>query len=302
MPIHSQKPMTDVRARAADVPVRTLASGWLAGLGVHERKELARRLRLDVLAMTSAGKSGHVGSNFSIVEILATLYGGILRVDPTQPSHPQRDRFILSKGHACASLYAVLASRGFFPRAWLDGFYKDDGTLWGHASHDGVPGVEASTGALGHGLPIGAGVALASKWSGSPSRTFVLLSDGEMDEGTTWETALIAAHHRLDGLVAIVDYNKIQSIGDTKDVLDLDPLADKWRAFGWEVREIDGHDLAALDAALSAPPTQGRPVCVVAHTVKGKGVSFMENKLLWHYRSPAGEELAAAVAELGGSP
>lgn len=272
-------------------------------LALAHRKELARSIRRDVLHMTSRSKASHVGSNFSIAEILATLYGGVLRVDPARPTEPTRDRFVLSKGHACASLYSALAQRGFFPREWLDTFYMDGGKLWGHVSHPGVPGVEASTGALGHGLPMAAGMALAGKWDHDGSRVFVVMSDGEMDEGTTWETALIAAQHKLENLVVIVDYNKIQSIGDTKDVLDLEPLAAKWAAFRWGVREVDGHNLEELDAALRAAPFEpGRPSCIVAHTVKGKGVSFMENNLLWHYRPPAGEELAAALREVEASP
>jgi transketolase len=259
---------------------------------------LARRVRLHVLGMTNRAKSSHVGSSFSMVELLVALYGEILRVNPEQPDWPGRDRFVLSKGHACAALYAVLAERGFFPLQWLQNFYLDGGHLPGHATA-GVPGVEVSTGALGHGLSIACGMALAQKRDGSPVRVFALLSDGECDEGSTWEGVMFAAHHLLDNLVVIVDYNKVQSLGATKDVLDLDPFADKWRAFGWEVREIDGHDFAQIEAALAGLPAKPeRPTCVIAHTIKGKGVSFMENTVLWHYRSPAGEELQAAIREL----
>lgn len=266
-----------------------------------ERGRFARRLRHDVLDMAYRAKSGHIGSNFSAIEVLATIYGGVLRFDPARPDWPERDRFILSKGHACASLYAALARRGFFPLDWLEGFYVDGGRLWGHATHAGVPGVEVSTGALGHGLPMGVGMALAAKRDGLGFRVFVLLGDGECDEGSVWEAALLAAHHRLDNVVAIVDYNKIQSIRSTKETLDLDPLADKWRAFGWHTVELDGHDLGALDEAMRmAPP--GAPTCIVAHTVKGKGVSFMENDNLWHYRTPSADELARARAELEGGP
>jgi transketolase len=232
--------------------------------------------------------------------LLAVLYGGgVLRVSPETVAAPDRDRFILSKGHACAIFYAALAERGFFPSDWLDRFYADGGELAGHATHKGVPGVEVSTGSLGHGLPIGCGMAIAGKRSGRPYRVFVLISDGECDEGTTWETALVATQHRLDNLVVIVDYNKIQALGHVSDVLDLEPLAAKWRAFRWAVREIDGHDIPQIRDALGAVPFEpGRPSCVVAHTVKGKGVRLMEDSLLWHYRSPVGEEFETALAEL----
>jgi transketolase len=232
--------------------------------------------------------------------LLAVLYNGILSVDPKRPEWPERDRFILSKGHACAALYVALAERGFFPDSWLDDFYQDGAQLAGHATHVGVPGVEISTGSLGHGLPIGCGMALAAKRNRESHRVFVMLSDGECDEGSNWEAALFAPHHQLDNLVVIVDYNKIQSLGTVKEVLDLEPFADKWRAFSWAVQEIDGHDLRQIERALTHLPAKpGKPTCVIAHTIKGKGVSFMEDKLLWHYRSPNSEEMAAAVSELG---
>ncbi|MGQ9851552.1 MAG: transketolase, partial [Aggregatilineaceae bacterium] len=210
-----------------------------------------------------------------------------------------RDRFVLSKGHGCAALYAVLAECGFFPLEWLDTFYQNGSRLPGHATHTHVPGIEVSTGSLGHGLSIACGMALAAKRDGKPYRVFALLSDGECDEGSTWEAVLFASHHRLDNLIAIVDYNKIQSLGRVEEVINLEPLAEKWRSFGWAVREIDGHDVLEIEDALSQVPFEaGRPSCVIAHTVKGKGVSFMEDKLLWHYRSPQGEEYEAALAEL----
>jgi len=260
----------------------------------------ARRIRRRVLKMTHAAKSAHVGSVLSTVDVLAVLYDKTLRLDPSQPDWPERDRFILSKGHACAGLYAALAERGFFPESWLDEFYVDGGRLAGHATHVGVPGVEVSTGSLGHGLSLACGMALVGKKENRAFRVFVMLSDGECDEGSTWESALFAPFHRLDNLVAIVDYNKIQSFGAVKEVLDLEPLAEKWRTFGWCVREIDGHDVEEIESVFGAIPTEpGRPTCVVAHTLKGKGVSFMENKLLWHYRSPDKDELRLALAELG---
>lgn len=241
-----------------------------------------------------------MGSSLSMVELLVVLYRDVLRVRASEPAWEERDRFILSKGHACAALYAVLAECGFFPLEWLDTFYQNGARLAGHATHGKVPGVELSTGSLGHGLPVAAGMALAAKRDGRGHRVFAMLSDGECDEGSTWEAALFAPQHRLDNLVAIVDYNKVQSLGTVKEVLDLEPLAAKWRDFGWAVREVDGHDVAAVRGALAGVPfAPGRPSCLVAHTIKGKGVSFMEGKLLWHYRSPQGAEYEAAMAELG---
>lgn len=250
--------------------------------------------------MIHRAKSSHAGSVFSAVDILAVLYEKTLRIDPAQPDWIDRDRFILSKGHASAGLYAVLAERGFFPDSWLDGFCLDGGRLAGHATHIGVPGVEVSTGSLGHGLPLACGMALVGKRESRPFRVFTMLSDGECDEGSTWEAVLFAPFHNLDNLVAIVDYNKIQSLGTVKEVLDLSSLAAKWQAFGWSVAEIDGHDFAQIENALGTIPARpGSPTCIIAHTIKGKGVSFMENKLLWHYRAPDEGELRLALAELG---
>lgn len=262
-------------------------------------QELARTIRKHTLVMTNQGKSSHIGSNFSIAELLAVLYKRILRVDPSNPQWTERDRFILSKGHACAALYAVLAECGFFPVEWLETFYQNGSRLAGHATHTSAPGIEVSTGSLGHGLSIATGMALAAKRDHRPHRVFALLSDGECDEGSTWEPVLFAAHHRLDNLVTIVDYNKIQSLGRVEEVINLEPFADKWRSFGWAVHEIDGHDVDTIETTLSQLPFElGRPSCVIAHTVKGKGVSFMEDKLLWHYRSAQGEEFETAMTEL----
>jgi len=267
----------------------------------NDSARFAQRIRLRTLEMIHRAKSSHIGSSLSMADLLAVLYTNILRVDPKRPEWSERDRFILSKGHACAALYVVLAERGFFPESWLNDFYQDGARLAGHATHVGVPGVEISTGSLGHGLPIACGMALAGKRDGRAYRVFALLSDGECDEGSNWEAALFAPHHRLDNLIVIVDYNKIQSLGTVKEVLELEPFADKWRTFGWAVREIDGHNLVQIGQALEdVPATPGRPTCVIAHTVKGKGISFMEGKLLWHYRSPNGEEMADGMAELGG--
>jgi transketolase len=269
---------------------------------MNENKELqglASRIRLHVVRMTNRAKSSHVGSSLSIAELLAVLYRSVLRITPETIGDPNRDRLILSKGHACAGLYAVLAECGFFPMEWLDSFYHDGAKLPGHATAHGIPGIEVSSGALGHGLGIACGLALAGKRDGRPYRVFTVLSDGECDEGSIWEAALFAPQHQLDNLVAIVDYNKIQSLAHVKDVLDLDPFADKWRAFRWAAREINGHDVRQIEEALGAVPFEpGRPSCIIAHTVKGKGVSFMEDTVLWHYRSPQGDEYQRAIAEL----
>jgi len=273
----------------------------LQQLSRKDLKTFARQIRRDVLRMIYRAQSSHVASCLSIVEILTVLYACILRVDPRHLDWPARDRFILSKGHACAALYAILAEYGFFPRIWLDDFYRNHSKLPGHATHT-VPGVEVSTGSLGHGLSIACGMALSASQQGVSNRIFVLLSDGECDEGSVWEAMLFAAHHQLDNLVAIVDDNKVQSLGNTRDVLNLVPLAEKWRSCNWSVREVDGHNLAELEAALVKVPFEpGAPSCLIAHTVKGKGVSFMENHLLWHYRAPNDQEFTAALAELGPS-
>lgn len=266
---------------------------------INDLSELARRIRLHAVRMTSRGKSSHVGSVLSIADLLAVLYGAVLRVDPGRPQWPDRDRFILSKGHAGAGVYAALAETGFFDVERLQTHYQNGSTLSGHVSHKNVPGVEFSTGSLGHGLGVGAGMALAARRDQKAWRTFVLLSDGECDEGSNWEAILFAAHHKLDNLVAIIDYNKIQSLGSVESTLGLEPFADKWRAFGWAVEEIDGHDTAALTERLSRVPFEpGKPSCLIAHTTKGKGVSFMENAVLWHYRSPQDDEFQNAIKEL----
>jgi transketolase len=253
--------------------------------------------------MTHLAKSSHVASSMSMAEILAVLYRRILRVRSQSPDAPDRDRLILSKGHACAGLYAVLAECGFFPTEWLASFYINGAKLAGHATADGIPGVEVSTGSLGHGLPVACGMALAAKRDGLGHRVFTVLSDGECDEGSNWEAILFAPQYQLDNLVVVVDYNKIQSLGSVKDVIELEPFVEKWRAFRWAAREVDGHDVAALADALTSLPFQpGRPSCLIAHTVKGKGVTFMENTVLWHYRTPQGEEYERALLELNAHP
>jgi transketolase len=268
-------------------------------LWTDNTKELAKRIRIHVLNMTSKGGGSHIASSFSQADILAVLYGKILNVDPVNPSWPERDRFILSKGHSSASVYAVLAECGFIDHKLLDQHYQDGSILSGHVSHKGVAGVEISTGSLGHGLGVGTGMAKAAKMDNQKFRVFVIMSDGECDEGSNWEAILFAAHHKLDNLVAIVDYNKFQSLASVSETLALEPFADKWKAFGWAVKEIDGHDHDAISNALSAlPETAGRPTAIIAHTTKGKGVSFMENSVLWHYRFARGAEYDAALKEL----
>jgi transketolase len=261
-------------------------------------RELARRIRIHALRMTSAGGGSHIGSVFSCADILAVLYSGVLRVDPAAPEWPGRDRFVLSKGHAGAGLYAALAERGFFPAEKLLTHYQDGSALCGHVSHE-LPGIEVSTGALGHGLSIAAGMAYSAKLKAAAHSVYCLLSDGECDEGSTWEATLFAAHHGLSNLVVIVDYNRIQGIARLSEIIELAPFAEKWAAFGWAVREVDGHDCEALRQTLAAVPfTQGKPSCLIANTTKGKGVSFMEDTVLWHYRIPKGAEFEAALAEL----
>jgi transketolase len=249
--------------------------------------------------MIAAAKSSHIGSVLSIADIVAVLYGAVLRHRPQFPDWPDRDRVILSKGHAAAAIYAALAQCGYFPVNQLETYYSDGSALSGHVSHCGVPGVELSTGALGHGLSVGAGMAFNAKRRALKFRVFVLMSDGECDEGSIWEAAMFASHHRLEDLRVIVDYNELQSLTTTHDTLELEPFADKWKAFGWDVVEVDGHDLEALENAMDGPEHGGSPKCVIAHTIKGRGVSFMERSVLWHYRSPAGDELLAALRELG---
>jgi transketolase len=262
-------------------------------------RDLAARVRAQAARMVHRAKASHIGSCLSMADLLAVLYGRVLRIRPAEPDWPGRDRLLVSKGHAAAAVYAVLAETGYFPAEWLATYCQDGTKLAGHVTNS-VPGVELSTGSLGHALSVGCGIAVAAKADAAGHRTFVILSDGECDEGSIWEAALFAPHHRLDNLVAVIDYNKIQSFGSVKEVLDLEPFAGKWRAFGWSVVEVDGHDHAALAEALGSVPREpGRPTAVLAHTVKGKGVTFMEDRLAWHYKSPSDAELAAALEQLG---
>ncbi len=259
--------------------------------------DYAFAIRAHALRMVARADASHIGGSLSMADVLAVLYGDVLRVRPEDPAWPERDRFILSKGHCCSALYAALAVRGFFPTQELETYGEPDSRLMSHASHK-VPGVEWSTGSLGHGLGLACGQALAARRKGEGWRVFAVLSDGELDEGSTWEAVLFAGHHKLANLTAVIDNNEIQSLGSVKDVLDLGSIRAKFEAFGWEAVDVDGHDHAALHDAF-ARPRDWRPRCVVAHTVKGKGVAFMENKLEWHYRAPKTKELLdRALGEL----
>ena len=248
--------------------------------------------------MVHRARAAHIGSALSISDIVAVLYANVMRLDPARPDWSERDRFILSKGHACVAIYAALAETGFFPLEDLLRYGQDHSVLMNHISHK-VAGVEFSTGSLGHGLPFGTGKALAAKRLGQSWRTFVLLSDGERGEGSNWEAMMFAAHHGLDNLVLIIDYNKLQSLTTVDKTLRVEPLADKLRAFGWSTREVGGHDHSALVEQLTNLPSElGKPTALIAHTTKGKGVSFMENSVDWHYKSPSAEQLARALEEL----
>ena len=267
---------------------------------MSETKSLAKKIRIHTLKMTSLGKSSHIAAALSIADILAVLYGGFLNVDPADPRKPDRDRFVLSKGHAGAAVYAALAETGFFSVEKLKTHYQDGSDLSGHVSHKGIPGVELSTGSLGHGLSVGTGMALEAKLSGKAHQVVVLLSDGECDEGSNWEAILFAGHHKLNNLIAIIDYNKYQALTTVTETLELEPFADKWKSFGWNVHEVDGHNHEELKKTLgNIPDEQKKPTVIIAHTVKGKGVSFMEgNPVLWHYRTAQEDEFKAALKEL----
>ncbi len=257
---------------------------------------IARDVRVEILGMIGRAGLGHVGGDFSVTDILTTLFFGVLRLDPNNPAWSGRDRFILSKGHCSAALYAVLARRGFIPREELAGFMAPLNRLNGHPNRK-IPGVEANTGPLGHGLPIGVGCAIAARLSDADWCTFVVLGDGELQEGSNWEAAMAAGHRGLSNLTAIVDRNRLQQGAGTEETNRLEPLADKWRAFGWEVADVDGHDHAALLATLSAP-AGAQPRCVIARTQKGRGASFMQDRVEWHHKVPNAEQIAQVLAEL----
>lgn len=263
-------------------------------------EQLAWKIRRHGIEMTHLSGGSHIGSVLSVADILAVLYNDVLHVRAAEPQWSDRDRLILSKGHAGAAVYAALAETGFFDPDELKTHYQNGSRLSGHVSHKGVPGVDFSTGSLGHGLPVGAGMAMAAKMDGRPYNTYVILGDGECDEGAVWEAALVAHHYELDNLIAVVDHNKMQSLDFCENTIKLSPFAEKWRAFGWHVEEIDGHDHDALRQAFAqAGENRGTPTVIIANTVKGKGVSFMENDILWHYRFPHdGWEYDNALAEL----
>ena len=265
----------------------------------EEYKRLSARLREGVLTMIHKAQSIHVGSNLSVVDILAVLYKEILRVNALDPEDAGRDRFIMSKGHAAAALWATLAEFGFFPQEWLNEYYLDDGKLAGHVTKHGIPGVELSTGSLGHGISFGAGVAFSARSGEQRYKTFVLVSDGELNEGLTWEAMLFAAHHKLDNLTVIVDYNSLQSLGKTDDILTLSPLKAKAESFGWSVQEVDGHNCGQLARILSKVPfAQSKPSFIIAHTIKGKGIRFLEGRVDWHHRFLEDAHIQQALAEL----
>ncbi|CAM3305737.1 transketolase [Occultella aeris] len=259
--------------------------------------EQSRLIRRSVLAMIGRAKAGHIGGDFSVTDILATLYFGVLRIDPARPDAPVRDRFIMSKGHCAASLYSVLAYSGYFDPAELDTFMGPYSALNGHPNRTKVPGVETNTGPLGHGLPVAVGEALGTRLRGHDSRVFVVCGDGELQEGSNWEALMSAAHYRLANLTLVIDRNRLQQGARTEETNALDPLEDKLAAFGWEVREADGHDHAALLGAF-APGAGPRPVAVIANTIKGKGVTFIEDRVEWHHKVPTPEQIDLALKEL----
>jgi transketolase len=267
---------------------------------IEELTEKARLLRVEVVKMIHRAGSGHPGGSLSAADIVAALYFHQLRLDPARPDWPERDRFILSKGHAAPLLYAALAHRGFFPREELATLRCIDSRLQGHPDRMRTPGVEMTAGALGHGLSIGVGLALAARLTDAPYRTYVLLGDGETQAGVIWEGAMAATKFRLDRLTAILDYNDVQLDGPVHEIMPLEPVVDKWRAFNWHVIEIDGHQMdQVLDALDEVENIHDQPTMIVAHTTKGKGVAYMENRSAWHGRAPSDEELRMAMAELG---
>ena len=264
-----------------------------------ELESVARQVRGKLVELSHRAKTPHLGSSLSCVDILVAAYWGALRLDPTNPQDPCRDRFLLSKGHAATTLYTVLALRGFFGVHELDHYAEPGSTLPEHPS-PGMPGIEIASGSLGHGLPLGLGMALASRIQGHPFKVCVTMSDGECNEGSVWEAAMFAPAQNLENLLVVVDYNKWQATGRSNEVMALAPLKAKWEAFGWSAREIDGHDMRAVFQALhDVPDRSGKPVAVIANTIKGKGVSFMQDDNNWHYRIPNAEELGRANVELG---
>jgi transketolase len=287
----------DIQVLAADPATAAEWAAREAPMDVQDLEVLATDVRRTVVTMVDRAGLGHIGGDLSVTDILVTLFGAVLDVDPTDPTREDRDRFILSKGHCAGALYATLAHRGFFATAELETFMAPQSALNGHPNRTKVPGVETNTGPLGHGFPVGVGCALAAKLRGLSYRTFVVLGDGELQEGSNWEAAMTAAHYELDNLTAIVDRNRLQQGATTADTKELEPLPDKWAAFGFEVRIVDGHDHAALLEALE-PSSTGKPVAVIANTIKGKGISFMEDRVEWHHKVPSAEQVQTALQEL----
>ena len=262
-------------------------------------KMLSIQARREILQMTHDAGASHVGSALSVVDILCAIYSGSFNINSKNYSKDNRDVVILSKGHACTALYAVLSLTGFFPKTWLRKYSRNGSELGGHVTSGYIPGVELSTGSLGHGMPYGLGIALARKRNMVSGKTYVIMSDGECDEGTTWESALIANHFGLDNFYVIIDRNNLQSMGSTESTLALEPFAEKWKAFGWDVIEIDGHNFKEIVEALKY--FSNKPICVIAKTIKGKGVDFMEGSVVWHYRPPTEKDLLEALEQIEGS-
>jgi transketolase len=287
----------DIQLLTVDTPTATRWAARREGIDAAALEEMAADVRRSVVTMVDRAGLGHIGGDLSVTDILVTLFGAVLDVDPADPTRPDRDRFILSKGHCAGALYSTLAHCGFFPRAELETFMAPMSALNGHPNRTKVPGVETNTGPLGHGFPVGVGCALAAKLRGLDYRTFVVLGDGELQEGSNWEAAMTAAHYNLDNLTAVVDRNRLQQGATTADTKELEPLPDKWAAFGFEVRVTDGHDHAALLEAFQ-PSTTGKPVAVIANTIKGKGISFMEDRVEWHHKVPSAEQVQIALQEL----
>jgi transketolase len=285
---HAAGEYAELRSRMRDADERSVVSTL---------EDMARDVRRSIVTMISRAQLGHIGGDLSVTDILVTLFGAVLAVDPLHPDAPGRDRFVLSKGHCAGALYATLARCGFFAASELETFMAPLSSLNGHPDRKKVPGVETNTGPLGHGFPVAVGIALAARLQGESWRTFVVLGDGELQEGSNWEAAMTASHYGLGSLTAIVDRNRLQQGARTEETKQLEPLADKWRSFGWEVREADGHDHSALLEAFS-PSSAGKPVAVIAHTIKGKGVSFIEDRVEWHHKVPDAQQVEAALQEL----
>ena len=267
---------------------------------IKHLQKVANQIRGEVIQLSHSAQTPHLGSSLSCIDILVVLYWVILSIDPKNPTDPGRDRFILSKGHAATSLYVTLAYQGFFPLEQLGNYAQSGSIMAEHPSIGSAPGIEATTGSLGHGLPIGLGMALASRIQNCSYRVFVVMSDGECNEGSVWEAAMFAPTHRLNNLIVVIDYNKWQATGRSQEVTSIDPLDDKWRAFGWNVYELDGNSIESLVNVIdNIPNSLNKPTAIIAHTVKGKGVSFMEDDNNWHYRIPTASEVEEAKKELG---